>query len=258
MGFALGAQAAAAGYRLEAFESVGSTNAEAVTRIRAGEQGPLWLVTGHQTAGRGRRNRAWMAPPGNLAATILEVIDIAPAQAATLGFAAGVAMAEALRSFGVAAELKWPNDVMLGGAKLSGILLEAEQTGDKLAVIVGTGVNVVAAPPGLPYAVASLADAGHAISAERLFTVFSDQWADTRALWDKGRGMPALRKRWLAHAAGIGKPLTVQIGERRIAGTFDTLDESGHLIVVTDEGKRMPIASGEVFFGEAATRTGAI
>lgn len=258
MDFALGAHAAAAGYRLEAFDSVGSTNTEAVARIKAGEQGPLWLVTGHQTAGRGRRNRAWTAPPGNLAATVFEVIDIAPAQAATLGFAAGVAMVEALRSFGIPAELKWPNDVLLGGAKLCGILLEAEQVGDRLAVIVGTGCNVVAAPPDLPYAVASLADAGHAISAEQLFAVFSDKWADTRALWDKGRGMPELRTRWLAHAAGVGKPVAVQIGERRISGIFETLDESGHLIVVTDDGKRMPIASGEVFFGEATTRTGAI
>lgn len=258
MGFELGARALAAGYRLQTFETTGSTNAEAVSRVRAGETGPLWLVTGHQTAGRGRRNRPWSAPPGNLAATIVEVMEIAPAQAATLGFAAGVALAEALHALGVAARLKWPNDVLLGGAKLSGILLEAEQVGDRLAVIVGTGVNVVAFPPDLPYAAASLADASHALSAEQLFAVFSDQWAETRALWNEGRGMPDLRKRWLMHAAGIGEQLTVHSGERRITGTFETLDESGHLIVVTNDGKRVPIASGEVFFGDASTRAGAV
>src|SRR6202140_2245890 len=92
MAFSLGARAVSAGYRLAAFDHIGSTNAEALARARAGERGPLWLVTSEQTAGRGRRNRAWIAPRGNLASSILEVIDASPAMAATLGFAAGVAL----------------------------------------------------------------------------------------------------------------------------------------------------------------------
>src|ERR1700727_3534493 len=130
MVFSLGPRAVSAGYRLAAFDSIGSTNAEALARARDGERGPIWFVTSEQTAGRGRRHRAWIAPRGNLASSVLEVIDVAPATAATLGFAAGLALEAALRAVagpaGIEFSLKWPNDVLAGQAKLTGILLEAE------------------------------------------------------------------------------------------------------------------------------------
>ena len=164
MAFALGPQAQSANYRLVSFDSIGSTNAEALARAKAGEQGQLWLVTDYQTSGRGRRNRAWISPRGNLAASVLEVVTVAPPVAATLGFAAGVALVQALRSFFVDAELKWPNDVLLRGAKLSGILLEAETVAEgRMAVVTGIGVNIVGAPQGVPYAATALADAGFAL-----------------------------------------------------------------------------------------------
>src|SRR5947199_1093955 len=142
MTLSLGPRAASRGYRLATFDSIGSTNAEALGRARDGEQGPLWFVTSEQTAGRGRRHRPWIAPRGNLAASILEVMQVPPALAATLGFAAGVALVAALRSAGSAGmefTLKWPNDVMANGEKLAGILLEAETVGSRLAVVVGIG-----------------------------------------------------------------------------------------------------------------------
>src|SRR5450432_1341588 len=131
MPFALGSRAISAGYRLAAFESIGSTNAEAMRRARDGERGPMWFVTSEQTAGRGRRNRPWIAPRGNLASSILEVIDVSPAIAATLGFAAGLALEAtlqklvkeaSLRSAGsdqMKFALKWPNDVLAGPKKLA-------------------------------------------------------------------------------------------------------------------------------------------
>lgn len=254
MAFALGPQAQAAGYRLVSFDSIGSTNAEALTRAKAGEQGQLWLVTDHQTSGRGRRNRAWISPRGNLAASVLEVVTVTPPVAATLGFAAGVALVQALRSFFVDAELKWPNDVLLRGAKLSGILLEAESVAEgRMAVVTGIGVNIVGAPQGVPYAATALADAGFALSARQLFARLSDCWVEARRLWDDGRGMPALRTKWLSYAAGIGGPVTIHLGGRTVEGTFETIDDSGQLIVATADGRRMPIASGEVFFGDAAS-----
>src|ERR1700751_2771801 len=150
MPFALGPRARSAGYRLAAYDSIGSTNAEALLRARAGEGSPIWFVTSEQTAGRGRRHRAWIAPRGNLASSILEVIDVSPAVAATLGFAAGLALEQALHKVSIEAalrsagsddlkfSLKWPNDVLAGARKLAGILLEAEAVaGSKLAVGVG-------------------------------------------------------------------------------------------------------------------------
>ena len=132
MGFALGPRAISAGYRLAASERTGSTNADAMERARAGERGPIWFVTAEQTAGRGRRQRAWIAPRGNLAASVLEVVDVAPAVAATIGFAAGLAEEAALEKVSIEAALrlgpdrpryalKWPNDVLADGKKLVGI-----------------------------------------------------------------------------------------------------------------------------------------
>src|SRR6266853_5357582 len=105
MAFSLGPRAVSAGYRLAPFDSAGSTNTEALARARAGERGPMWFVTSEQTAGRGRRHRPWIAPRGNLASTVLEVMDVSPAVAATLGFAAGLALEAALRNISVEAAL---------------------------------------------------------------------------------------------------------------------------------------------------------
>src|SRR3954468_2269041 len=183
MTFSLGPRAVSAGHRLAAFESIGSTNAEAMARAREGERGPIWFVTSEQTAGRGRRHRPWIAPRGNLASSILEVMDVSPALAATLGFAAGLALESALRRVSIKAppssagsdvmkfSLKWPNDVLAGKEKLAGILLEAEAVaGSRLAVVVGIGTNVVAAPEGTPTTATSLAALGIDIGAAELFT----------------------------------------------------------------------------------------
>src|SRR4051794_15567610 len=110
MTFLVGPRASSAGYRLLAFDRVASTNAEALAPARQGERGPVWFVTSEQTAGRGRRHRPWIAPRGNLASSILQVMDVPPARAATLGFVAGLALEAALRASGsgdMAFALKW-------------------------------------------------------------------------------------------------------------------------------------------------------
>ena len=178
----------------------------------------MWFVTTEQTAGRGRRQRPWIAPRGNLASSILETVDVPPAVAATLGFAAGLALEAALRGVaGPAAigfSLKWPNDVLAGQAKLSGILLEAETVpGAGLAVVVGMGTNVVAAPEGTPTPATSLAALGLNTSAEQLFLGLSDSWAECRGIWDGGNGFAEIRRRWLEIAAGLGQTVLVHTGQ---------------------------------------------
>lgn len=235
-------------------------------QARAGEAGPCWFVTTEQTAGRGRRQRTWVAPRGNLASSILEVIDVAPAVAATLGFAAGLALEAALRTISVEARmrspesedmtfgLKWPNDVLAGRKKLAGILLEAEAVAqDHLAVVVGIGTNVVAAPEGTPYPAASLRGLGIDIGAEDLFRALAEAWTEFRGIWDKGRGFGEIRRLWLDHAVGLGQPVSIQSGPSAISGLFDTIDETGCMIVVRSDGKRMPVSAGDVYFGTAAS-----
>jgi BirA family biotin operon repressor/biotin-[acetyl-CoA-carboxylase] ligase len=265
MTFSLGPRALSAGYRLAAFESIGSTNAEAMSRARNGERGPIWFVTTEQTAGRGRRHRPWIAPRGNLASSILEVIDISPAAAATLGFAAGLALEAALKKISIEASLrsagsddmrfslKWPNDVLAGSKKLAGILLEAEAVEAHLAVVVGIGTNVVAAPEGTPTPATSLAALGVHIGAEELFATLSDTWAEFRGIWDGGRGFAEIRRLWLERAAGLGQPVAIRTAGAPIEGIFDTIDETGCLIVRTSGGERVPVSAGDVYFGSAAS-----
>jgi len=266
MTFSLCPRATSAGYRLAAFDQIGSTNAEAIARARDGERGPMWFVTSEQTAGRGRRHRPWIAPRGNLASSILEVIDVSPAVAATLGFAAGLALEAALQKVSVEASLraagsdhmkfslKWPNDVLAGPQKLAGILLEAEAVADgRLAVVVGIGINVIAAPEGTPTPATSLAALGINIGAEELFTVLSDSWAEFRGIWDRGRGFGEIRRLWLERATGLERGVAVHTGGSIVEGIFDTIDESGCMIVRTLDGKRVPISAGDVYFGSVAS-----
>jgi BirA family transcriptional regulator, biotin operon repressor / biotin---[acetyl-CoA-carboxylase] ligase len=266
MAFTLGPRALSAGYRLTAFDRIGSTNAEALSRARDGERGPMWFVTSEQTAGRGRRHRPWIAPRGNLACSILELVDASPAVAATLGFAAGLALEAALQKISIEASLrsagsddmkfslKWPNDVLAGQQKLAGILLEAEAVPDDgLALVVGIGANVVAAPEGTPMPATSLKALGIDIGAEELFATLSDSWAKFRGLWDQGRGFAEIRRLWLERAAGLGQPVAVHNGGATVAGTFDTIDDTGCMIVRTSGGDRVPISAGDVYFGSAAS-----
>lgn len=258
MAFTLGPHAQSAGYRLATFDQIGSTNSEAMARARAGERGPMWFVATEQTAGRGRRHRPWIAPRGNLASSVLETIEVAPAVAATLGFAAGLALEAALRAVAgpasVGFSLKWPNDVLAGQSKLTGILLEAEAIpGKGLAVAVGMGTNVVAAPEGTPTPATSLKALGLETSAEQLFTALSDSWAECRGIWDEGKGFGEIRRRWLALAAGLGQPVAVHTGNTTVSGIFDTIDDTGCMIVRTSTGDRVPISAGDVHFGAAAS-----
>ncbi len=265
MALALGPRAMSAGYGLAVFGQTGSTNSEAMSRARAGERGPMWFVTTEQTAGRGRRQRAWVAPRGNLASSVLEVLDVTPAVAATLGFAAGLSLEAAVRAVSAEAALaaggtdpfkfglKWPNDVLAGRHKLTGILLEAEGVATGLAVVVGIGTNIVAAPEGTPTPATSLHALGIQTSAEELFGALSDAWVEFRGIWDGGRGFAEIRKRWLERAAGLGETVAINTGAATVEGIFDTIDEAGCLIVRTAEGRRVPIAAGEVYFGAAAS-----
>ena len=143
----------------------------------------------------------------------------------------------------------WP-----GGKKLAGILLEAEAVADdRLAVVVGIGTNVVAAPEGTPTPATSLAALGVHIGAEELFSELSDAWAEFRGIWDNGRGFAEIRRLWLERAAGSARRSRSRPASATVEGIFDTIDETGCLIVRTAEGKRMPVAAGEVYFGSAAS-----
>jgi BirA family biotin operon repressor/biotin-[acetyl-CoA-carboxylase] ligase len=150
-------------------------------------------------------------------------------------------------------DLKWPNDVLAGGKKLVGISLDAEAVDDHLAVVVGIGTNVVAAPEGTPTPAISLAALGVQVGAEELFSVLSDSWVDFLGIWDNGRGFGQIRRLWLDRAAGLGQAVAIKSAGSTIEGTFDTIDEQGCMIVRTGAGQLAPITAGDVYFGSAAS-----
>ncbi len=269
-GFWLGPKAAARGYRLHGYDTIGSTSTEAARAAASGDSGDVWFCALQQTEGRGRRGRAWETAHGNLAASLLVVPDCDPSISATLGFVAGVAMNRALRQLvpgavvkqgidgaegqGARIALKWPNDVLADGAKLSGILLEAQQRPDgRMAVVIGMGVNVVAAPEGLPYPATSLRTLGYDIPAEAVFAALSDAWVDTVEAWNSGRGVSDILSLWREAAAGIGAEVAVQREGEVVRGVFETIDEAGRLIVRANDNRRIAITAGDVHFGATAS-----
>lgn len=271
-GFSLGPKARAAGYRLRGYDTIGSTNAEALEAAAAGDPGGIWFAARQQTAGRGRRGRIWESPHGNLAATLLIVPDCDPTLSATLGFVAGVSLSRALavvlpnglvrigldgsdtRDGQSRIALKWPNDVLADGAKLAGILLEAHKLPDgRQAVAIGIGVNVVAAPQGLPYPATSLQELGVSRGADDVFAALSDAWTETFGLWNDGRGIAEILTQWRASAAGIGAPVAVNQDGAVLRGIFESIDDVGRLIVRVEDDRRIAITAGDVHFGATAS-----
>ena len=258
MVFRLGSGAEAAGWRLAALDTIGSTNAEAMARGRAGDPGRLWVVAREQTAGRGRRGRPWSSARGNLAASLLTVLDPAVSTPAMLGFVAGVAITDALRNVAggeiSGLRLKWPNDVLIDGAKLAGILLEGVVLAPKRqAVVAGIGVNIGEAPTDTPYPATSLSQAGIAVCVEDLFAALSDAWIGYADLWQEGREFGAIRALWLDRAAGLGEPISVKLGDTVVRGIFETIDETGRLLLRGADGVLNAITAGDVHFGTAMT-----
>ena len=241
--------ATAAGVRHVAHEVLGSTNVEALHLARQGEHGPLWITADRQTAGRGRRGRAWVSPPGNLHASLLLTQPAAAEHWPQLSFVAALAIHDALVD--VAAHLKpllaikWPNDVLLAGAKLAGILIEAES--GLSAVAVGIGVNCAFHPADTDFPATDLAAAGAAVTPAVLFGPLSVKMLGRLAQWNAGQGFSTIRADWLARAAGMGESVRVRLAERELVGRFESLDEAGGLVLGLPDGSNRTIAAGDVF-----------
>jgi BirA family transcriptional regulator, biotin operon repressor / biotin---[acetyl-CoA-carboxylase] ligase len=230
---------ALAGWRVVRFGLIDSTNEEARRRALTGDPGRLWIMAEEQSAGRGRRGRTWASPRGNLYASALLIDPCPQAAAAQLGFVAGVALARAAKDAGAAgARLKWPNDLVCGGAKCAGLLVEGATLPDKrLACVVGVGVNCLSAPTGLSYSTAVLTtESGRAIEARALFERLIERFDDALGTWRAGEGFEAVRSAWLAHAAALGARVRVESGGRLREGTFEGLDGAGRLLFRGENG----------------------
>lgn len=241
----------AAGVRLISYDVVSSTNAEGLARARAGVAGPLWITAARQTAGRGRRASAWASEPGNLYASLL-LTDVGPAERAPqLSFVAALAVHDAVTAVAprlrARLKLKWPNDVLADGSKVSGILIEAESGQGCCALVIGIGVNCVSHPADTAFPAGNLAGAGTRVSPAELFTALSRTMHRRIAEWDRGAGFAGIRGEWLARAAGVGEAIRVRLPDRELSGRFEAVDADGRLMLALPGGGIEAISAGEIF-----------
>jgi BirA family transcriptional regulator, biotin operon repressor / biotin---[acetyl-CoA-carboxylase] ligase len=239
------------GYRPEPRETVGSTNDEArqLARNGAADGTVVWAL--EQTAGRGRRGRRWASPRGNLYASLLLRPVCPPDRAAQLGFAASLAIGDMLGELVpgiVGLACKWPNDVLLAGHKIAGILLESEASRADAPnfLIVGVGVNLASAPADAEFPAISLAAAGYpAPEPASALEAFVQAFAIWARLW-RDQGFPPLREAWLARATGLGERICVRLDNAILYGKFVDIDQQGTMLLETGSGFRR-VTAGDVF-----------
>ena len=243
------------GYGRRVLDSVDSTNAEAARRAPY-LSGPEWILAREQWAARGRRGRSWVSPAGQFAATLAMRPSESPDRVALRSFVAALALHDALAAAirqvsGIA--LKWPNDVLLNGGKLAGILLESAGSGGRLShFAVGIGVNLRTAPsvrevePGALRPVSLLFETGIDITPEAFLDLLAPAYARHEAQFVTC-GFGPIRTAWLARAAKLGEPITARTARETHEGRFETVDAAGNLVLVTATG-RIAIPAAEVFF----------
>ncbi len=238
------------GYRLIAREEVGSTNDEARSLVAAGVAAGTVVWAESQTAGRGRMGRDWVSPPGNLYCSIILRPKVEAPNLSQIAFVSALAVYDSVRPelpADVAVRFKWPNDVLAGGRKLAGILVEAEKLPDeaRTALIVGIGINIASAPRETDYPATSISALTRAPRVSRVLSSLVASLDRRVELWTRG-GFAAIRQEWIDHAYGVGGQVTASNG---ISGTFTGLDETGAIIIAAG-GERHRLSSGSVRFSE--------
>lgn len=241
-----------AGYGLLHFPELDSTNAEARRLAACGAAAPLWIIADRQTQGRGRRGRAWESQEGNIAATLLLRPAQPVAECAQLSFVAALAVADTVSRYAPGADvrLKWPNDVLAGGRKLAGILLESasDDGGRPGWLAVGIGLNLASHPDGTEFPATSLAMLAFEVPQPLdALGVLACTWARWYDIWSE-HGFEPVRDGWLARAAGLGARIRARVGGGEASGVFEGIDCRGALLLRENPARLRTISAGEVFF----------
>lgn len=230
----------------------------------AGEALPLWVSAARQTGGRGRAGRSWVSLPGNLHASVAVRSRAEARSAGQLALLAGVALFEAvLRACGPAAgarlRLKWPNDLLIGAAKIGGILVESSLLpyGEGMLAVAGFGLDVVASPGDLGRAATSLEAAGHPAHAGDVLLALAEQFQTWLEVWDDGHGFESVRRSWTERGGKPGEAISINTGSGPVHGTYRGLDERGALLVAV-AGRFETFTYGDVALaGGGGIETGA-
>ncbi len=238
-------------YKLIALDSIDSTNEEAKRMAENGAPEGIVVWAQEQTAGRGRRGRTWVSGKGNLYCSILLRPDCHAFKAMQLSFVASLGMADAVASAlpkGTFVNCKWPNDVLVEGRKISGILLESQTVplGGMDWLIIGAGLNIESYPEDVEFPATSLVREGAKdVTPEMMLKTFCLRFLAGYVTW-KNLGFQPARKAWLRRAAWLGREITVRMEQESLTGEFKALDKDGALILLHN-GEERRITAGDVF-----------
>jgi BirA family biotin operon repressor/biotin-[acetyl-CoA-carboxylase] ligase len=239
-------QGAVLTHTIRTVAETGSTNADMLMLAGSGAGEGPWLRAERQTGGRGRQGRAWSSPQGNLYASTLVRLRPHDPQAATLALVAAVALEEVVSAYlprKGAVAIKWPNDLLLDGAKLSGILLERADD----AVVIGMGVNLAHHPTDLERPATSLAAHGATPDPADFLETLADAFERWLGIW-RVEGLAPIRTRWLERAHASGTALTARLPDgSAIDGLFQGLNGEGALILRLADGSSRVIHAADVF-----------
>lgn len=249
------------GWRHLSLLQTASTNTIALERFQSGDPGNLWISAKSQTEGRGRRGRDWHSPTGNLYCSVLLVYPQKPPRLTLLPLVAALALHDAIATLAPSLEpslvLKWPNDLLLNGAKISGILLEAAiRSAGEYGIVIGFGVNCAEAPPTGLYDTASLNSAVGLVDPEHLHALLIHSLYKRLAQWSQPKDAGAIRNAWLARAVGVGETIVARFPDNELTGRFIALDDHGFLVLESSDGERHNVSAADIFLG-TSRQTGA-
>ena len=229
---------------------VDSTNSTALEQAIAGDPGNLWVSAQEQQRGKGSRGRQWVSMRGNFFASLMMKQNIQPRKLATMTFVASLAVFETLAQLVEqhTLQLKWPNDVLLNGAKISGILLESHVVNNQPVQIVGVGINLLHHPVNSNYPTTNLQTEGISTTPNEILSILSVQMERWLSIWSATNGFDEIRKQWLQRAKGLHQQIVVNLPNRRLTGIFMELDADGLLVLKTSGGKLKHISTADIFF----------
>jgi BirA family transcriptional regulator, biotin operon repressor / biotin---[acetyl-CoA-carboxylase] ligase len=227
------------------YPTIDSTNLEAHRLFAEGQSGPLFLLADEQTAGKGRLDRTWASLRGNCYSTLILPLEADIETVPQIGFVVALAVADLLRQFGIEPRLKWPNDVLVDGAKIAGILCEVLSS-NPLTIAIGCGIDVAHSPMGLSYPATCLVAEGVTTNRDAVFQSYRTALAYWITIWNNGQNFPTIREAWIQSAIGIGENITMTAATQHLTGTFESITEQGAVILKPQHGPHHILHAGDL------------
>ena len=247
-------------YSILSFESLDSTNSEGLRLANSSARGDFLILGQEQTGGRGQRGREWVSLHGNLHASILLESRADPKSHPQLSFVIANAMYASLAELAAKhrlsmnIELKWPNDILINGKKVAGILLESISLANKISVVIGFGVNIRQAPSDLDRPATSLLNEGIILEKpDEFLNILMNRFDKLYARWRVEKSFTDTRKYWMRHAYNLNKQVTIDDGTRSVSGIFREIDLDGAMRLELPNGQFCTIYAGEIIMDEGCS-----